>query len=67
MAFKFRAASNISLESPERMFLDFSDRQFKGLLTHQGHVLDEYQLNAMAPRTLPSNSRQAAEKRSLAR
>lgn len=25
------------------MFLDFSDRAFKGLLTHQGHVLAEYQ------------------------
>ncbi|MET3712645.1 hypothetical protein ABIC65_003363 [Sphingomonas trueperi] len=48
MAFKFGAASNISLESPERMFLDFSDRVFKGLLTHQGHVLTEYQQKAMS-------------------
>jgi len=43
VAFKFGAASSISLDTPERMFLDFSDRSFKGLLTHQGHVLAEYQ------------------------
>lgn len=43
MAFKLGGTSSISLDSPERMFLDFSDRAFKGLLTHQGHVLTEYQ------------------------
>ena len=30
------------------MFLDFSDRAFKGLLTHQGHVLTEYQAKALS-------------------
>jgi Rad3-related DNA helicase len=29
------------------MFLDFSDRAFKGLLTHQGRVLAEYQSKAL--------------------
>jgi hypothetical protein len=48
VAFKFGATSSISLETPERMFLDFSDRAFKGLLTHQGHVLSEYQSKAMS-------------------
>jgi hypothetical protein len=46
MAFKIGGTSNISLDSPEKMFLDFSDRAFKGLLTHQGHVLNEYQSTA---------------------
>ncbi|RUT84546.1 MULTISPECIES: DEAD/DEAH box helicase [unclassified Mesorhizobium] len=48
MAFKLGATSSISLDSPERMFLDFSDRAFKGLLTHQGHVLAEYQAKALS-------------------
>lgn len=48
MAFKLGGTSSISLESPERMFLDFSDRAFKGLLTHQGHVLAEYQATAIS-------------------
>ncbi|MCA0048201.1 DEAD/DEAH box helicase [Mesorhizobium sp. B283B1A] len=47
MAFKLGGTSSISLDSPERMFLDFSDRAFKGLLTHQGHVLAEYQAKAL--------------------
>lgn len=48
MAFKLGGTSSISLDSPERMFLDFSDRAFKGLLTHQGHVLAEYQAKAIS-------------------
>ncbi|MCG7350037.1 DEAD/DEAH box helicase [Sphingomonas sp. ACRSK] len=48
MAFKLGGTSSISLDSPERMFLDFSDRAFKGLLTHQGHVLAEYQSKALS-------------------
>lgn len=48
MAFKLGGTSSISLDSPERMFLDFSDRAFKGLLTHQGHVLAEYQAKALS-------------------
>ncbi|WP_324698944.1 DEAD/DEAH box helicase [Novosphingobium sp. RL4] len=47
MAFKFDGVSSISLDSPEKMFLDFSDRAFNGLLTHQGHVLTEYQEKAL--------------------
>lgn len=48
VAFKLGGSSSISLDSPERMFLDFSDRTFKGLLTHQGHVLAEYQSKALS-------------------
>ncbi|TBA94440.1 DEAD/DEAH box helicase [Rhizobium ruizarguesonis] len=48
MAFKLGGTSSVSLETPERMFLDFSDRAFKGLLTHQGHVLAQYQATAMS-------------------
>lgn len=48
VAFKLGGTSSISLDSPERMFLDFSDRAFQGLLTHQGHVLAEYQAKALA-------------------
>lgn len=47
MAFNFGGGSSISLESPEKMFLDFSDRKLKGLLTHQGKILSEYQSQAM--------------------
>lgn len=47
MAFKLGGTSSVSLDSPERMFLDFSDRAFKGLLTHQGHALAEYQSQAL--------------------
>lgn len=42
MAFKFGSASSVSLDSPERMFLDFSDRRLNGLLTHQGKIISDY-------------------------
>lgn len=42
MAFKFGSASSVSVESPEAMFMDFSDRSLKGLLTHQGHIIGKY-------------------------
>lgn len=48
MAFKFGGGSGISLDSPEKMFLDFSDRKLKGLLTHQGKILSEYQTQALS-------------------
>lgn len=48
LAFKLGGTSSISLETPEKMFLDFSDRAFKGLLTHQGHVLSQYQNTALS-------------------
>lgn len=47
MAFKIGAGSNISLDSPEKMFQDFSDRKLKGLLTYQGQVLADYQAKAL--------------------
>lgn len=48
VAFTFGTESSISLDTPEKMFLDFSDRKFQGLLTHQGHVLDEYQKKGLS-------------------
>jgi Rad3-related DNA helicase len=47
MAFKIASGSSIALDSPERMFQDFSDRKLKGLLTYQGRVLAEYQSAAL--------------------
>lgn len=47
MAFKIGTGSSISLDSPERMFQDFSDRKLKGLLTYQGQVLNDYQAKAL--------------------
>jgi hypothetical protein len=47
MAFKIVKGSNVSLDSPERMFQDFSDRTLKGLLTYQGQVLADYQATAL--------------------
>ena len=46
MAFRFGGGSSISIDTPERMFQDFSDRKLKGLLTYQGQVLNEYQATA---------------------
>ncbi len=47
MAFTFGSGSSVSVASPERMFLDFSERKLAGLLTHQGRVLTEYQEMAL--------------------
>jgi superfamily II DNA or RNA helicase len=47
MAFKISSESSITLDSPERMFRDFTDRKLKGLLTYQGKVLAEYQSTAL--------------------
>ncbi|MBV9587760.1 MAG: DEAD/DEAH box helicase [Alphaproteobacteria bacterium] len=47
MAFKFGNETSIALDSPERMFQDFSDRTLKGLLTYQGRVLAEYQAEGL--------------------
>jgi Type III restriction enzyme, res subunit/Helicase C-terminal domain len=47
MAFKITSGSSIALDSPERMFRDFTDRKLKGLLTYQGRVVAEYQSTAL--------------------
>jgi Rad3-related DNA helicase len=47
MAFKIASGSSVALDSPERMFRDFTDRKLKGLLTYQGKVLAEYQTTAL--------------------
>ena len=48
MAFTIQGGSSVTLDSPGRMFLDFSDRRFQGLLTHQGRVLADYQNSALS-------------------
>ncbi len=42
MAFKINTGSRVSLENPGSMFRDLSDRKLKGLLTHQGSIIDDY-------------------------
>jgi superfamily II DNA or RNA helicase len=47
VGFKIGGGSSISLETPESMFRDFSNKTIQGVLTHQGRVLNDYQANAL--------------------